>query len=59
MKKAINVKQIFQSEKILTRSKINSDSEPEGFNLFFRALLGVSLIFNIALLIKFFSRRNK
>ena len=39
-------------------SQDNSGSQLEGFNLFSRALLGVSLIFNLAMLIKIF-RRNK
>lgn len=35
-----------------------NDSQPEGFNLYFRAILGVSLIFNLAMLIKIFRRKS-
>ena len=37
---------------------VNDSSQPEGFNLYFRAILGVSLIFNIAMLIKLFRRNH-
>lgn len=50
---------IFVSGDFNEISQDNANSQLEGFNLYMRSLLGVSLIFNLAFLIKIFVRRNK
>ena len=38
--------------------EVKSNTSPEGMNIYLRALLGVSLIFNLAFIIKFLVRRH-
>ena len=49
----INISQEFLTgENKIINEKNNESNSPEGLELFMRALLGVSIIFNIALLIR-------
>ena len=48
----INITQEFFSTENKIIQENHENNSPEGFELFIRALLGVSLIFNIAILIK-------